>query len=275
VWNGSSFVPMDGPGYLALGTSAAGGGTVRMSSGFTAQFRNAANSADLYALATDGSNILYVGTDTGFTSAKQAAAINIYATSGGSVAIGTAGNTTVSFASTTTTLWSAASVLQFGSSGAAAAGTQRMQNACSITSRNQGGTADITMLATDASNQVSVGDGTNTAHVLVSSANGMMKLLTTGLCAVYAHFGPSNGANSLTAAQSAATCLVLDAGASGAVTVTSLTAAAAKQLVCVRNNTSQTVTFQFASGTGVTLNTATSAWITSDGTNAVKMMAGT
>ena len=55
-----------------------------------------------------------------------------------------------------------------------------------------------------------------------------------------------------------------------------LTPAAAKgALLFVRNNTTQTVTFGWSTGTTITLSTLTSALVTSDGTNAVKLMAGT
>jgi hypothetical protein len=94
-------------------------------------------------------------------------------------------------------------------------------------------------------------------------------------CPGYAHFTPVNGAQALTSAQSQANVLVLDASASGGFTLTSTTTAAAGQLQLIRNNTSQTCTFGWATGGTITIATATSALVASDGTNAVKMMAGT
>lgn len=58
-------------------------------------------------------------------------------------------------------------------------------------------------------------------------------------------------------------------------TITWARAATLGSLIFVRNNTAQTITVAFATGTGVTLATATSALITSDGTNAVKIITGT
>jgi hypothetical protein len=80
---------------------------------------------------------------------------------------------------------------------------------------------------------------------------------------------PVNGANALSAAQSQANLLIVKAGATGAVTLTSATTAAAQQVVTVVNQTSQTVTFQFASGTGVAIPAGTRLTIGSDGTNAI------
>lgn len=88
-------------------------------------------------------------------------------------------------------------------------------------------------------------------------------------------FTPSNGANSLSAALSYCTMLNLVAGASATVTITSATAASTRQMVVVRNNTSQTVNWGWATGSTVSLATLTSALITSDGTNALIMMKGT
>lgn len=105
----------------------------------------------------------------------------------------------------------------------------------------------------------------------ISKAPGLSIPLAPG----YQHFAPAAGANTLTAAQSAAGSLVLDAGAASGVNITSATPAATQQLQLIRNNTSQTVTFGWATGGTITIATLTSAWVTSDGTNAIKMMAGT
>lgn len=121
---------------------------------------------------------------------------------------------------------------------------------------------------------VALRSGTTVLAIFDGAAGGVFSV-SQGWAPGFASLTPVNGANALSAANSAVTCLNLVAGATGAVTITSATAAAKQQLVLVRNNTSQTVTFQFATGTGVSLATLTSAWITSDGTNAVKMMAGT
>lgn len=86
---------------------------------------------------------------------------------------------------------------------------------------------------------------------------------------------PANGANTLSYAESYAETLDLLAGASAGVTINNVRPPKKNNRVLVRNNTSQTVTFGWLSGSTVTLATATSAWIGADGTNAVKLMAGT
>ena len=116
--------------------------------------------------------------------------------------------------------------------------------------------------------------GNTTPAVTVAST---VTNLATTLAAGYAAVTPVNGANALSAANSAVANLNLVAGATAAVTITdALTPAAAKgALLFVRNNTTQTVTFGWSSGTTITIATLTSALVTSDGTNAIKLMAGT
>jgi len=91
----------------------------------------------------------------------------------------------------------------------------------------------------------------------------------------YASMTPVNGAQTLTYAQSHADELELLAGATGAVTLTSRRMPKSSVKQTVRNNTSQTVTYGWSTGTTVSLATATSAIISADGTNARKMLAGT
>lgn len=89
---------------------------------------------------------------------------------------------------------------------------------------------------------------------------------------------PVNGAagvNVLTNAQSQADVLILAAGATGAFTITVNRPAANAGSLLVRNNTSQTATIQFASGTGTTIATTVAAVVYSDGTNAQKALSGT
>ena len=93
----------------------------------------------------------------------------------------------------------------------------------------------------------------------------------------YLSYTPANGSNTLTSAQAAVGNLYLAAGATAAVTITdplTLSQAKGAQLV-IRNTTSQTVTFGWSTGTGCTIATATSAVVTSDGTQCVVMVHGT
>ena len=55
--------------------------------------RNTSNTGDVEYVSINGSNQLFIGTDTGFTAAKQAGAINMYVSSGGTIAIGRGSST--------------------------------------------------------------------------------------------------------------------------------------------------------------------------------------
>ena len=102
-----------------------------------------------------------------------------------------------------------------------------------------------------------------------------MKLDGTPFIGGYVSMTPANGAQALTYAQSHADELELLAGATLAFTLTSKRVPAANSRQTIRNNTTQTATFGWKTGTTVTVATATSAVIVGDGTNARKMMVGT
>lgn len=110
-----------------------------------------------------------------------------------------------------------------------------------------------------------------------ASTNGVYGLLSVAspLDHGYQAFTPVAGAQTLTAAQSAANCLDLLAGVAGAFTITITRRLANAGQIFVRNNTTQTATIQFLTGGAVTLATGTSAFIGSDLTNAKKLMIGT
>lgn len=84
---------LTGGTFVSLGATPATAGTVRLPSAGTVLFRNAADSADISALATNSSNNVYVGTDAAFTAANQAASVKVYCTTGGNLALGVAGTT--------------------------------------------------------------------------------------------------------------------------------------------------------------------------------------
>jgi hypothetical protein len=87
---------------------------------------------------------------------------------------------------------------------------------------------------------------------------------------------PTDANQALTAAQSVYGAMVIAAGTVTTTrTITHLKPAAANNAILVRNNTAQSVTFAWASGTGVTIPT-NAAWIVGcDGTNAIKLGAMT
>lgn len=101
------------------------------------------------------------------------------------------------------------------------------------------------------------------------------KLDGTPFIGGYVSMTPVNGAQTLTYTQSHAEFLELAAGASAGFTLTSKQGPAANSRQTIRNNTTQTATFGWKTGTTVTVATATSAVIVGDGTNARKMVAGT
>ena len=149
-------------------------------------------------------------------------------------------------------------------------GVVNITNGTAMTSAPSGG---ATIQAISGALTVTAAGNTTPSATFGATTTTIAGTLDAGYVAVT----PVNGANTLTAAQSAVANLNLLAGATAAVTVTdALTPAAAKgALLFVRNNTSQTVTFGWSTGTTITLATLTSALVTSDGTNAVKLMAGT
>lgn len=86
---------------------------------------------------------------------------------------------------------------------------------------------------------------------------------------------PTDANQTLTKQQSMAQRLVIAAGTvTAGRTLTSTQTAASRREVLVKNNTAQTVTFAWASGTGVTIATTKSAIVGSDGTNAITLLTG-
>lgn len=131
---------------LEIGSgTVASAGTVRMGNATNITARNAANTADITVAATDASNNVVTGdaTNTARNLLRAATAVQIAMTT---------------------------PVLEIGSGTVAAAGTIRMGNAANITARNAANTADITVTATDASNNVITGDASNTARNLLRAA---------------------------------------------------------------------------------------------------------
>lgn len=99
---GGSFVTS--AGFISIGSgSIASVGNIRFSSAAQnfVTMRSTSDTDDVTILATDASNNLYIGTNTGFTSTKQASNISMYATSGGTLALGLGGTTYMYFLAAT------------------------------------------------------------------------------------------------------------------------------------------------------------------------------
>lgn len=97
-----------------------------------------------------------------------------------------------------------------------------------------------------------------------------------GLGDQLAYSFPADTNQTLTPAQSVKQVVVIAAGTVTATrTITSAMDATIGQRVLVRNNTAQTVNWAWASGASVAIPTGTAMWVGSDGTNAIKLMAGT
>lgn len=151
---------------LTFGHSgSASTGAIRMQNATGIYARNAANNNNLVVATTDNNNYLYLGVNTDLSSNAVATAfimpqseINL-ATIGGSAQVLIFGSV----------LRINSGSIQFGSS-AASTGAIALQNAQGIFARNFGGTADIAMIGTDSSNNVNIGDGTNTANTVIDAS---------------------------------------------------------------------------------------------------------
>ena len=125
-----------------------------------------------------------------------------------------------------------------------------------------------TTQATTQGGNLTLGGGSGT------STNGLVSMASP-VDLGYLSFTPSGGSNVLTVTQSANNIFDLQSGALSGVTLTISRAATGPGQVIVKNRTSQTVTVQWLSGTGVNVLTGNSALIGSDGTNAVALINGT
>lgn len=97
-----------------------------------------------------------------------------------------------------------------------------------------------------------------------------------GLGDQLAYTFPADSNQTLTIAQSVKQVVVIAAGVVTLPrTITSALDATIGQRVLVRNNTAQTITWAWASGTGAAIPTGTAMWVGSDGTNAISLGAMT
>jgi hypothetical protein len=257
---------------IALGANIAAGGHIRSPGSFAWMGRKVDNSADRQILQLDGSGNEVVGDSTYNTSnsfvagsggSVQMAAGIIFLSASSQIVRDTAGGTAITgtIASTgATTLQVATGVTSFAINWAAAAGAG---SGTSITGQGAGGTND--------GGSLTLAGG---PHAGAGTVDASVKI-TTPLNPGFLSFTPVNGAQALTNAQSDANFVILNASASATVTITSQRRAADTSCVWVRNNTTQTVNFQFLSGTPAVLLTLTSAMVCSDGVNAQSVMKGT
>lgn len=120
-------------------TTGAASGVIRLANNTSIKARNAANSQDLVLVESDASDNVRIGSD-----ANTASVV----------------------------LGDNSPVIKIGTGTVASAGTTRYPSASSLTSRNNGNTADITMMSTDASDNLTLGDSINTAIVTLNAKSG-------------------------------------------------------------------------------------------------------
>lgn len=99
--------------------------------------------------------------------------------------------------------------------------------------------------------------------------------LASTVCGGFANVSISGATLALTALQSAATVLEINCTYANANQVTSLMPPTAGALVFIRNTGTYPTWFAWSSGTSVGIGTGTSALVSSDGTNAIKIVIGT
>jgi len=150
----STTVKSDGT-YLAVGTSPAAAGSLRLSSAGTVQFRNNANSANLQALTSNSSDVVIVGTDSGVAGVQLRTAT-------GSMLFAIGGATEYSFSASSLDMAQNqllnVSLVTVGAT-PASAGTVRFTNTNSLIWRNNANSADISGLAVNASDIITMGGG--------------------------------------------------------------------------------------------------------------------
>lgn len=151
-----------GATYATIGAvaSAASAGTVRLGKAFTVKGLNNAGSADITALATDASDQIVIG------EATNTAAIVANVKTGGTHTHSVNSVAALTVGATYATIGAVAS--------AAAAGVLRLPGGAStlLAARNNGGTADITILKTDTSDNFFLGDATNATGVYLDAKSG-------------------------------------------------------------------------------------------------------
>jgi hypothetical protein len=161
------------PGPLSIGSTVAAVGDIRLGNDTVMlAFRNAANSADVVALASNSSNSLFIGRLA--TGGSRPGSITADATS--TIVMQIAGTNRATLTSSAFVLQGTA--LTLVNSGGATAGDIRAANATTIMSaRNAAGSADLALIATDASDNLFVGTtaagGSRTANTIIDTTGGV------------------------------------------------------------------------------------------------------
>lgn len=165
-------------GKLAINaSSSADDGAIRLGSAAAINARNNAGSGNLPLLRTDTADAVYVGTTASFGGSTQAGALHLYSTNASALGIGS----TTHFYCTAAGAFIWSGTLAFGSSGTASTGALRLQNNTAIKARNAATNADISVIGTNASDQVTIGDATaGIVAVQTSMSIGASATSTTG-----------------------------------------------------------------------------------------------
>ena len=166
---GTSVIAVSATNFVSTGGAPALSGALRLTNNTALNYRNAAQSADYRLIASDASNNVNVGdTNTANATISCASAGGIYLDVGGTTyALIT--NTGVAVAGQVT-------ATTFVSAGAtpASSGALRLTNNTSISARNHGGTADISLIGTDSSDNVQIGNAYTTNVIIENGASGIV-----------------------------------------------------------------------------------------------------
>ena len=172
----AGIVTVRGTAALAFGATPASAGTGRFQSGFSVLYRNAANSGDIYGIADDGANNLTVGTSPGNT--NQAATVVVGATTTVALGIGSTSVASVQSGGVTFGPNAAGGLPIIFGTAPATAGAVRLSNNTSVQARNAANSANIPLIQADGSNNLIVGDVTNTSSSIIKATNNA--ILQTG-----------------------------------------------------------------------------------------------
>ncbi len=166
---------------IALGTTPAQSGILRLPSGGIIKARDAANTSDKYLLNFQ-SNILQIGTDPSYS--DQVDRVDIYSSTGGNVYMGNGGLTRLALNAGGVTVYSLTDNLTFGYANAASAGKIRLPGGSQphLWARNNANNGDIAVLSQNTNDEVFLGTSSsyNTQASNVRIYAGSNVMLGTG-----------------------------------------------------------------------------------------------
>lgn len=198
-----------GATFASIGTTVASAGTIRLTTGAQLNYRNNGDTADIGGVSHSGdaNNRLFLGHNLSSCTRPT----DVYLQPSSSVAIIPNGTTRAIFAS------SAATGIDFiydrmalGSGTCASSGLIRAnKNVTLLAARNNGNTGDISVIGTDSSDSIVLGDGTNTLVYKINGSSitqttigaagaasamptplGYLKVTINGTAAAVAYFNP-------------------------------------------------------------------------------------